>query len=63
MKNLRSQTETSQVSPTNRVDDRISGVEDKVEETVTLVKGNLKSLKIQAQTSRKVGTLWKDQNY
>lgn len=45
MKNLRSQTDTSEVSLTNRVKDmgeRISGGEEKVEKTDISVKENVK---------------------
>ena len=52
MKNLESQTKTSKVKLTNRVqemEERISGIEDKIEEMDTSVKQNVKYKKFQAQ--------------
>ena len=45
------------------MEERISGIEDKIEEMDTLVKENVKSKKSRHKTSTKSGTLWKYKIY
>ena len=60
MKNVGTQTSTSEVSLTNRnqeMEERISGIEDKTEEMGTLIKENVNLKKSCHKTSRKCGIL------
>ena len=60
-KNLRKIIGTTDASITNRIqemEERISHVEDTIEEMGTLIKENAKYKKFLTQNSRKFGTIW-----
>ena len=57
MENLGKTTETSDASITHRIqemEERISGIEDTIEEINTSIKGNVKSKKLLAQNTQEI---------